>query len=167
MEIIKKPEKTIYHVIQVNKKLLKHRENDIIDFKPYLIDDITDTLPKGKLIGIHFNSYVKKLDTWSAIDYQGKDKTPAADDTSIPELKAFICSHTQIRIENGNDKLVTKPCDLRDFERKNWSEKGFKEVEMNLNNNEQIKIRWETIGDDFPPVGEFVFTIKASDECAI
>ena len=63
--------KTIYHRFKINKELLNKDKATLQNtIANYLRGEQNDTLPKGKLIGIHFNSYVKTLDTWSAIDYQ-------------------------------------------------------------------------------------------------
>lgn len=163
-----------YHTIQINPELLKIDRPTVEQLSPFVTGRTTDILPKGKLIGLYFNSYVKELDAWSAIDYQAKEIIPIPGDQkddgvqmALPQGIAMICSHTPIRIEDTRNRLVTEPVDLRDYQRKNWGSKGFKDVFLDLKENEQITIAWEVIGDDFPPCGEFVFVIEEENTCNV
>ncbi|WP_233898135.1 hypothetical protein [Tenacibaculum piscium] len=164
--------KTIYHRFKINKELLNKDKATLQNtIANYLRGEQNDTLPKGKLIGIHFNSYVKTLDTWTAIDYQdGTDPqaTPLlATGTNVPDLNAFICSHTDIRIEDTHGRLMSEPTDLKDYNRANWGNAGKRITPFNLVHNEQITIKWDVLGNDFPPCGEFIFTIEQEISCEI
>lgn len=164
--------KRIYHKFQINKELLKTGSKGFTEApEVYLRSEQSDTLPAGKLKGIYFISYVKELDVWSAIDYKNsKDTNPINNNapttnSNIPNSKAFICSHTGIRIQDTLGRLITEPTDLKDYYRENWGAKGYKEIDLNIEHNEQITISWETIGNDFPPCGEFIFVIDQIDNC--
>lgn len=158
--------KTIYRRFKINKELLNKDkatlQNNIAN---YLRGEQSDTLPKGKLIGIHFNSYVKTLDTWSAIDYQ--DEYYPTTGTNVPDLNAFICSHTDIRIEDTHGRLISEPTDLRDYNRANWGNSGKRITPFSFLHNEQITVKWDTLGNAFPPCGEFIFTIEQEISCEI
>ncbi|MCD8405789.1 hypothetical protein [Tenacibaculum dicentrarchi] len=164
--------KQIYHRLKINKELLKLDKATLKNtIGNYLRDEQSDTLPKGKLISIHFNSYVNTLDTWTAIDYQdGTDPqtTPLlATGTNVPDLNAFICSHTDIRIEDTHGRLLTEPTDLKDYNRSNWGELGARVTPFKLTHNEQITVKWDTLGNAFPPCGEFIFTIQQEISCPV
>lgn len=158
-----------YHRTKLNPELLNHGKDSFTDdLKDYLRGTITDILPKGKIVGVYFIPYVKKLDTWTAIDYQNAEapsNVPAGIPNGVPQDIAFICSHTDIRIEDTRGHLITEPTDLKDYERKNWNSKGYKEVEFECESNEQITINYEAMGDAFPPCGEFIFVIDAEKIC--
>jgi len=163
---MEKPVRQIYHRTKVNEELLQHgKVGANIDFSEFARGVVADTLPKGKLKGIYFLPYVKKLDTWSAIDYQGVEPANDVPNEDFPLGKAFICSHTNIRIEDNHNYLITQPTDLRDYHRENNVLKGYKEVDFDLGENERILINYELIGEDFPPCGEFVFVINEEKVC--
>lgn len=156
----------IYHTIKINPELLKHgKTGEDVAFSDFTEDVVYDTLPKGKLIGIGFTSYVKKLDTWSAIDYQGVEPAGDVANEKFPMKKSFICSHTKIRIKDTNDYPLTGEADLRSFEPESNPTKGYKEVDFELKANERVEINYELIGEDFPPCGEFVFIIEKEISC--
>ncbi|TDQ22753.1 hypothetical protein [Tenacibaculum caenipelagi] len=160
------PVRKIYHRTKVNPELLEHgKTGSNVDFASFSRGVITDVLPKGKLRGIYFLSFVKELDTWSAIDYQGQEPANDLPNEKFPLGKAFICSHTNIRIEDNRSYLITEPTDLKDYKKENNHEKGYKPVDFELKENEKIIISYELFGEDFPPCGEFIFVIDEEKTC--
>lgn len=164
--------KRIYHQFKINTELLNKKGSDLKDLIIKRLSGVAvDNLPEGKLRGIYFISYVKKLDPWSAIDYKdGTDPqtTPLlASGTSVPDLDAFVCSHTNIEIEATNNDRVIKSADLRGFMRENWGISGYKEIPFDLKSSERVEIKWNTEGNDFPPCGEFIFVIDQPIICGI
>ena len=153
--------KLTYHKIQINPELLEHGNADYQGtFDKLKIGSVIDTLPAGQLKGLYFISYVKELDAWSAIDYKGDNPEPV----NVRD-KAFICSHTEIRIEDTRNHFITQPTDIKDYERKNWNAKGYKETPFEFKSNEQITIKYVTQGDAYPPCGEFIFVIDEEISC--
>ena len=156
----------IYHTVQINPELLKQGKTGAnINFSDFTENVVYDTLPKGKLIGIGFTSYVKNLDTWSAIDYQGIEPADDVPNEKFPMAKAFICSYTKINIKDTNNYPLTGEADLRSFKPENNPTKGYKETDFELNSNERVEINYELIGEDYPPCGEFVFIIEKEIIC--
>lgn len=154
--------KIIAHRTQVNPELLQHGEASFTEsLDTFKKGTVTDVLPKGKLLGMYYLSYVKELDAWSAIDY----KKATDPDGTAPKDKAFVCSHTNVRIEDTRSHLITIPTDIQDFSRKNWNAKGYKEIDFDFNENEQIVINYDAVGDAYPLCGEFVFIIEETIVC--
>jgi len=145
--------KKIYKRIKVNKELLKLDTNGSyknIDFKQ---NQVNDTLPTGKIIGVYFNSYACP-------------NLPQAtrEDSKYSKATFDLVSHTDIVIKDSRGHLLTEPTDLRDFSHKSGGyNEGFKELDFNCQ-NERITIAWETLGNT-PICGEFVFEIQAPDNC--
>lgn len=154
--------KKIYHRVQINKSLLLVDDSPAISQKltNALTGSVSDTLPKGKLTGIYFLDYMKKNPTPNSPSVVGGGVSMA-----MPSSASFMCSHTNIRIEDTRGRLVTEPTDIQDYERKSWNSKGYKEVDLDLEANEQITINYETVGDSFPLCGEFIFVIE-DNSCA-
>lgn len=154
-----------YHRTQVNPELLKHGEDgENVDLTQYLRGTVTDVLPKGRIIGLYYIPYTKELDAWSAIDYQVNPTSPEQL-MATPQDRSFICAHTNIRVEDTRGHLITEPTDLKDYERKNWNASGYKELDFPIEQNEQITINYEALGDSFPPCGEFVYVIEVPRTC--
>lgn len=157
--------KKIYHRIQVNKDLLSIDNSPTMrqTLSDVLVGSITDTLPKGKLTGVYFLNYIESNPSISKppITVGGGGVQAMA----MPNTVNFLTSHTNIRIEDTRGRLITEPTDIRDYDRKNWNAKGYKEISLDLETNEQITINYETIGDSFPICGEFIFVIE-DNSCA-
>ncbi len=152
-----------YQRIQINPELLKHKAPytaiNIDDFKN---GQVTCSLPKGKLLGIYFNSYVQELSAWEKIDFQ----YPTPDNqTKVdkPREVAFVPSHTEIIIKDTRGRMITEPVDLRDYKRNNMVDKGAKCIHLDIEHNEQITIEWRALGHDLPPCGEFIFVMEEND----
>lgn len=152
--------KKIYKRIKVNKELLKLDTNGSyknIDFKQ---NQVNDTLPTGKVIGVYFNSYLcPNLSQATTVE-----TIPTRDGREHSKATFDLVSHTDIVIKDSRGHLLTEPTDLRDFSHKSGGyNEGFKELDFNCQ-NERISIAWETLGNT-PICGEFVFEIQAPDNC--
>lgn len=154
--------KIITHRTKINPELLQHGEAGFVEnLGNFKVGTTPDTLPAGRLLGIYFLSYVKPLDAWSAIDYKKADAPEEAD----PKDKAFVCSHTNIEIKDSFSNEITRPTDIQDYDRKNWNDKGYKEVDFEIAANLKVLIEFEAMGDAYPPCGEFVFVIEQNITC--
>lgn len=149
--------KKIFKRIKVNKELLKldiDSNYKGINFKQ---NQVNDTLPKGKVIGVYFNSYVCQSLPQEQGDTIGRE-------IEYSRATFNFISHTDIVIKDNAGHLLTEPTDLRDFYHKNGGyNEGFKELDFN-SQNERITISWETLGNQ-PICGEFIFEIQAPKEC--
>lgn len=165
------PVKKIYHRVKINHELLKFdyeepqasSNSQPINLQDFLVGQATDTLPKGKCIGLYFLSYVEKQEPQvQSIGGFGGESLPLGNRMAMPEASLFLASHTNIRIEDTRGRLIAEPTDIQDYDRKNWNAKGYKELDVEFDENEQITINYETKGDAFPICGEFVFVIEQS-----
>lgn len=170
------PKNIVYHRIKINENLLElmrslqnqsqgFRDPETV-FNNMLNGSATDTLPAGKIIGIYFNNYIKeKVNAGGRGNYSNPPKKPSYS-MAMPPIDRLQLSHTNIRISDTKDHPVTAESDLQDYEHKaGWNDQGYKPVNFDIENNEQIKVSWETIGTAYPPCGEFMFVIEESN-CA-
>ncbi len=148
----------LYNRIQINPELLE-KNNSEITMADYKQGRAVGTLPKGKLKGIYYLSYIQALGAWEKIDYQ----EPVPSSSASPEQKSFIVGHTDITIKDTRGRLVTDVADLRSYERRYMVEKDAKCISFDLDHNESIRIDWDAQGHDFPPCGEFVFIIEETE----
>lgn len=161
--------KTIYHRVKVNKGLLdfdptirqirQQRRNNAL--KDFFTGREVDVLPKGKLKGAYFISYANENSS-----RQNRQLPPAGGGAmAMPNIATFLATNTDIVIEDSKGVPITKPTDIRDYDRKSWDCTGYKKIDFNLEHNEQIAIRYETVGDGFPICGEFIFVIEEEKVC--
>lgn len=150
--------KKIYKRIKVNKELLKPSRKRRSEF---LANEVHETLPAGKVIGVYFNSYVSKMP--QRLDYVGEVYN--ADNVDAKYRMPNFFSHTDITLKDSRGHLLTEPTDIQDYEHKGGGYiDGFKELDFE-SKNEKITIAWETLGGRFPILGEFIFAIEV-DNCA-
>lgn len=154
---INKP-KIIFSRVDINKDLLGFdfsafdKDKSIKEnFAGYFLDEVSANLPKGKVIGVKFNSYVDENsfnDYYK--DYDSKD--------------AFIIGRTEIMLKDSRSLLLVDPSDIKDFKIQGGGYlKDFKKVSIELEVNEPIKIEFNTTGNIMPICGEFIFAIE--DKC--
>jgi len=146
--------KTIFKRIKVNKELLKLGQSmGPVDFTTYLTNEVSDTIPEGKVKGVYFVSYATHGTETSAIRGSVSRFTPNT-----------LLSHTDITLKDSRGHLLTEPTDIRDYEHKSGGYGlGFKELDFE-SKNERITISWETI-TGLPILGEFIFIIETNN-CA-
>ena len=150
--------KKIFKRIKVNKGLLKLDDSPALgkDLSQYRVNEVSDTIPSGKVKGVYFISYVSE------------NKLSSPNMGSVPIVSRFspstLLSHTNITLKDSRGHLLTEPTDIQDYEHKRGGYGlGFKELDFD-SNNERVTISWETI-TGMPILGEFVFIIE-SDNCA-
>lgn len=153
--------KKIFKRIKVNKDFLKLSMQPQVyrRFSPteLLTNEVNDTLPAGKVIGVYFNSYVSH----TGVNYDYEE--PMYEGEAM-RLAPIPFSHTDISLKDSRGRPLTEPTDLRDYEHKGGGyPRGFKELDFE-SKNEKITIAWETIGGQ-PICGEFIFAIE-QDDCS-
>ncbi len=150
--------KKTYKRIKINEDLLKEVHSSAVtplDFDTFLEGKTHETLPKGKVIGAYYNSYIQEQ---AAPTDTGGGFVNSRFGFSSP------ISHTNIVIKDSQGHLLTNPTDLQDYHHKNGGYAlGFKELDF-ISAKERISIEWETLGIT-PVCGEFVFVILV-DNCA-
>lgn len=157
--------KKIYKRIRVNKKLLKLSAEPQVQARlspqEFLMNEVTDTLPAGKVVGVYFNHYGGNIPAFEDIGepYIGEGSYPP-NQYRMP----FGFSHTDITLKDSRGHQLTEPTDIFDYEHKGGGYlDGFKVLDFE-SKNEKITIAWETIGA-MPICGEFIFAIEV-ENCA-
>lgn len=157
--------KKIYKRIRINKKLLKLNAEPQVGHRispaEFLTNEVNDTLPAGKVVGVYFNHYGGNMPAFpinNNPDY-GEGGYGRAE-YRLP----YMFSHTDITLKDSRGHQLTEPTDIQDYEHKGGGYlDGFKELDFE-SKNEKITIAWETIGA-MPICGEFIFAIEV-DNCA-
>lgn len=145
--------KKIYKRIQVNKELLKlNAESNELSLDDFLSNEVNETLPAGKVIGVYFISYKNASESPINEEYIGESMRSAP----------INFSYTEITIKDSRGHQLTEPTELRDYKHKDGGYiSGFKLLNFE-SKNEKITISWETI-NAIPICGEFVFAIEVSN----
>ncbi len=140
--------KKIYKRIKINKDLLKTN----LPPEELLQNEVSDTIPTGKVIGVYFISYMPPMDTGM----------PTGE--TMSRLVPFGISQTDITLKDSRGHLLTETTDIKDYEHKSGGyNEGFKELDFE-SKNERVTISWETLGSR-PICGEFIFEIESPNPC--
>lgn len=144
--------KRIYKRVKVNKEIYK-TQGASPPLSQFLQNEVNETIPTGKVVGVYFNSY---------IDKGGESAQRVEVRAAVNNVPNFL-SHTDITIKDSRGHLLTETTDIKDYEHKSGGYlQGFKNIDFN-SQNERITIAWETIGK-MPICGEFIFEIEV-DNC--
>lgn len=150
--------KKIYKRIKVNKELLKPNQKSR---EEVLSNEVHDTLPAGKVVGVYFNSYVSNVPQRPVLGGGGVE----GGRRNVAYRMPNIFSHTDIILKDSRGHQLTEPTNIQDYEHKGGGYvDGFKELDFE-SKNEKITIAWETLGGSLPILGEFIFAIEVAD-CA-